>query len=233
MNEPLERPPASAYLQTYRIRGIPLGYGYDQAISLLQDLPILAYSIIAIESLATEAGKKSQTATATFDPVPDKLGSNMNEWNYKLPANHDEITYQGDESSTADKSIHVTIDSHFLGITTLKSIADMSKHELDIIAITGLGGHAFGSFKERAGTHMWLRDSLPKDLPGSRIMIYGFDTRLYGSHSSQDLESLASTLRTCLYSRQQSLVRKHLTCWWLLISLIGVFSACTHSLYSL
>lgn len=63
------------------------------------------------------------------------------------------------------------------------------------IAISGLGGHAFGSFKERAGTHMWLRDSLCSDLPGARIILYGYDTQLYGSHTFQDLEALASTLR--------------------------------------
>ncbi len=33
-----------------------------------------------------------------------------------------------------------------------------------IIAISGLGGHAFGSFKERGGEYMWLQDCLPYDL---------------------------------------------------------------------
>jgi hypothetical protein len=42
---------------------------------------------------------------------------------------------------------------------------------------------------------MWLRDSLPHDLPSARIIIYGYDTQLHGSESSQDLEALGSTLR--------------------------------------
>lgn len=67
--------------------------------------------------------------------------------------------------------------------------------EISCIAISGLGGHAFGSFKEREGSHMWLRDSLPFDLPGVRIMLYGYDTRLHDSRSFQDLETLASSLR--------------------------------------
>ena len=66
------------------------------------------------------------------------------------------------------------------------------------IAITGLGGHPFGSFKERDGQHMWLRDSLPTDLPHARVMLYGYDTQLHGSHTFQDLEALASTLRSDL-----------------------------------
>lgn len=64
------------------------------------------------------------------------------------------------------------------------------------IAITGLGGHAFGSFKERGGSHMWLRDSLPHDLPGARILIYGYDSHLVGSQSFQDMEALATQFRT-------------------------------------
>lgn len=64
-----------------------------------------------------------------------------------------------------------------------------------IIAICGLGGHAFGSYKERDGMHMWLRDSLPADFENARILIYGYDSQVHGSTSFQDLESLASSLR--------------------------------------
>lgn len=71
-----------------------------------------------------------------------------------------------------------------------------------IIAISGLGGHAFGSFKARDGQHMWLCDSLPRGLPGAQIMIYGYDTQLHGSTSFQDLESLASSLRASIAAQR-------------------------------
>jgi len=45
---------------------------------------------------------------------------------------------------------------------------------------------------------MWLRDSLPNDLPDARVILYGYDTQLHGSHTFQDLEALASTFRTDL-----------------------------------
>ena len=51
---------------------------------------------------------------------------------------------------------------------------------------------------------MWLRDLLPSDLPGARIMIYGHDTQLQGSHTFQDLEALATTLRSSLQTMQDS-----------------------------
>ena len=39
---------------------------------------------------------------------------------------------------------------------------------------------------------MWLRDSLPDDLPGARILIYGYDTELQKSQSFQSLRNLAN-----------------------------------------
>ena len=53
-----------------------------------------------------------------------------------------------------------------------------------MIAITGLGGHAFGSWRSRISTErpndrpMWLRDFLPREFPNARIMTYGYDSSL-------------------------------------------------------
>jgi hypothetical protein len=38
---------------------------------------------------------------------------------------------------------------------------------------------------------MWLRDSLPYDLPGVRILVYGYETPLERSHSFQNVRTLA------------------------------------------
>jgi hypothetical protein len=43
---------------------------------------------------------------------------------------------------------------------------------------------------------MWLRDSLPYDLPGVRILTYGYDSHLVGSQSFQGVEALATEFRT-------------------------------------
>lgn len=54
---------------------------------------------------------------------------------------------------------------------------------------------------------MWLRDSLPHDLPGIRVLIYGYDSHLAGSNSFQDLEAIASSFRTSIGSiRRQATV---------------------------
>jgi hypothetical protein len=46
-----------------------------------------------------------------------------------------------------------------------------------IIAVTGLGGHAIGSWSY-SHRYMWLRDFLPKDLPHVRVLTYGYNSQL-------------------------------------------------------
>jgi hypothetical protein len=43
---------------------------------------------------------------------------------------------------------------------------------------------------------MWLCDKLPEDLVTSRIIIYGYESKLHGSESFQNIEALATSLRT-------------------------------------
>ena len=45
---------------------------------------------------------------------------------------------------------------------------------------------------------MWLRDAIPHDLPGARVLTYGYDTQLAGSNSFQNLEDVARTFRASL-----------------------------------
>ncbi|KAI9891067.1 MAG: hypothetical protein M1814_003418 [Vezdaea aestivalis] len=189
----------SAYPRTYRIRGIPSDYSYDQTRELLTSLPRLANSTIDLYSLAAEAGKESQTATATFKPVPAELISeDRSEWDFSISPQHQWTRSDDGPRGSAPQCVNIVIDKHFQGLTTLKSISNSSSHDLDCIAITGLNGHAFGSFKQRSGNYMWLRDTLPTDLPGARIMTYGFDSHMHKSESFQDLESLATALRNSL-----------------------------------
>lgn len=59
---------------------------------------------------------------------------------------------------------------------------------------------------------MWLRDALPRDLKGARVLIYGYNTTIADSKSFQDLEALASTFRRALVSiRRQQIVSAEFT----------------------
>ncbi|KAM3067595.1 hypothetical protein ACMFMG_000090 [Clarireedia jacksonii] len=83
----------------------------------------------------------------------------------------------------------VVVDQTFYGFTPLNSPRDPVM--VDIIAVTGLAGNAFGSWASEP-THMWLRDKLTEDFPNARIMTYGFDSHLKGSHSEAVISVFSS-----------------------------------------
>lgn len=50
---------------------------------------------------------------------------------------------------------------------------------ISIIAVTGLDGHAYGSWRGKGSlARMWLHDFFAKDLPSCRTMTYGYNTKL-------------------------------------------------------
>jgi protein SERAC1 len=60
-------------------------------------------------------------------------------------------------------------------------------YRISIIALTGLDGHAYGSWRGKGNLgRMWLRHFLSKDLPNCRTMIYGYNSKL-ASHGVDTL----------------------------------------------
>jgi hypothetical protein len=53
-----------------------------------------------------------------------------------------------------------------------------------VVAVTGLAGHAFESWRNHDTYKMWLKDFLPKDVKNVRIMTYGYNSSLVGSDIS-------------------------------------------------
>jgi hypothetical protein len=82
-------------------------------------------------------------------------------------------------------------DKDFIGFTPL---SDPDDANIDVVAITGLGGHALGSFRSQDGAFVWLRDSAPEDIPQARFITYGYDTAVAESDSNQGIRELAHTL---------------------------------------
>jgi hypothetical protein len=83
------------------------------------------------------------------------------------------------------------VDKDFIGFTPLSDPEDAN---VDIIVVTGLGGHALGSFRSQDGMSVWLRDFAPQDVPRARFITYGYDTAVIDSDSNQGIHELASTL---------------------------------------
>ncbi|XXH04158.1 Peptide chain release factor 1, mitochondrial [Hypoxylon texense] len=171
--------------RTFRVRGVPCDWNRDSLQSFLAEQDDAGEP--AVKSLAKEIHGRSQTATVSFRGTPRRLQIN-------LPPH---------PTRPAEPQI-LTLDDAFLGVTTLFAPPE-EDHNVDLIAISGLGGHAFGSFKERRGEHMWLRDALPHHITGdgsnnpiARVMIYGYDSSLQQSNSFQNLDDIGNSFLNSL-----------------------------------
>lgn len=51
---------------------------------------------------------------------------------------------------------------------------------------------------------MWLRDSLPRDFPGCRVIIYGYSTKLQDSRSFQNILDIAKTFQIAIRNVRQN-----------------------------
>ncbi|RDW87375.1 hypothetical protein BP5796_03069 [Coleophoma crateriformis] len=95
--------------------------------------------------------------------------------NFLSPLEHDPLSDWQIEMGEDD----INFDRHFFGFTQLYPTAPAKPVTADIIAITGLDGHAYGSWRGKGNLgRMWLRDFLSKDLPNCRTMIYGYNSKL-------------------------------------------------------
>ncbi|KAL6821948.1 hypothetical protein J3E69DRAFT_339611 [Trichoderma sp. SZMC 28015] len=75
--------------------------------------------------------------------------------------------------------VDINFDQHFFGFTQLYTPKADKPVTADIIAITGLDGHAYGSWRGKGNLgRMWLRHFLSEDLPYCRTMTYGYNSKL-------------------------------------------------------
>ncbi|KAM3472184.1 hypothetical protein MY8738_008980 [Beauveria namnaoensis] len=159
--------------KTFRITGDPNGWDKEKLRSFMGNY----FQDVSIQSLAPRIDGGSGQATAILgDQVRDANPSGTS-------------TIGG-----------LTWDTDFVGMTTLFA-PPQDDHKLDIIAVSGLGGHAFGSFKERGGSHMWLRDSLPYEIldkvtkrPMARVIIYGHRSDVAHSTTIQGFPDISASL---------------------------------------
>lgn len=178
------RSPAIRRSLTFRIANIPLEVTRDKLEDILAKLPQTTetghgQSNLLRFSYAPAAGsmsaKRFAVATVTFAEAP-----NLGELEKTL------------KKAIGDGDNGLIVDLDFLGLTPL---ADrLQDTVVDIIAVTGLAGHAFGSWKSKNNPDMWLRDFLPASIPNLRVLTYGYDTKLPGSRSKSSILELSRKL---------------------------------------
>ncbi|KAL7273909.1 hypothetical protein RUND412_003218 [Rhizina undulata] len=124
----------------------------------------------------SERESAAKCALVDFQPAPGFLRGVI------ADATGNTIYYLDVERGTT-----LSIDANFLGFTQLY---EPRGREIvaDIVAVTGLGGHAYGSWRGKQTKKMWLRDFLSQDAQDCRTMIYGYDSNLKnrGFHTLKD-----------------------------------------------
>lgn len=75
----------------------------------------------------------------------------------------------------------------------VEDAASVETNEVDIVAIHGLNGTAFGTWTHKNKT-FWLKDLLLKDVRGARIFTYHYPSRLLCNKSEATIEEYAKTL---------------------------------------
>jgi len=73
-----------------------------------------------------------------------------------------------------------------------------------VVAVTGLAGHAFGSWRSRETYRMWLKDFLPDDFENTRIMTYGYDSSIIQCEGSNPSSSLSNYRRSFIEELKKS-----------------------------
>ncbi|KAM0511390.1 hypothetical protein ACHAPE_009905 [Trichoderma viride] len=125
----------------------------------------------------------SKVATVQFKSIPVilDLEASSTQWTFPMP-----------RSLPSEALI---LDTHFEGMTVLNDV-ETEKHCADCIAISGLGSHPFGSWQPHGAdkSFMWIRDELPRSVPGVRAVLYGYDSRLISSNSFQSISGIARGL---------------------------------------
>ncbi|KFY05771.1 hypothetical protein V492_08307 [Pseudogymnoascus sp. VKM F-4246] len=148
---------------TWRIQSIPADFTEERLKSCFHTDD---KKCIEIKSLAPDVtnydGDGTLTATILFSP-------------------------QEPREPRAEEHSDFDIDKDFIGFTPLNNPGkDVCA---DIIAVTGLAGHAFGSWAHSA-EKMWLRDYLPQGIKNqARILIYGYESQLKGPNTAGSIIS--------------------------------------------
>ncbi|KAL7917793.1 hypothetical protein ACQKWADRAFT_273841 [Trichoderma austrokoningii] len=147
----------------YRLRGVPSKLEQHDVKELVKKVLALEDDItVDVNSLADDPSRHGEKiATLEFSKIPASLSKQ---------AGNEEWEFLACDSQWNDcGKTTLLFDTHFRGLTPLHSKSD-ADCTIDLIAVSGLGSlgslgsHAFGSFKERQGSHMWLRDSLAHDI---------------------------------------------------------------------
>ncbi len=78
---------------------------------------------------------------------------------------------------------------------------------IDVVAVHGIRGDPFDTWAAEKSKCLWLRDLLPKELPGARIFSFGYDARIKDSLSVEGVRDFALELLNELNVNRQKVCK--------------------------
>ncbi|KAI9659984.1 MAG: hypothetical protein M1821_001336 [Bathelium mastoideum] len=153
----------------YRVENIPAGTTQE---TLLEHFAPEDRPHIHVRSLASSTSHYARGQSSTEET------SKHGKLTATISFTKEGASEHGPKLRLSRSLIHrLTVDRNFYGFTPLNQ---PFKPDVDIIAVTGLAGHAYGSWATR-DDYMWLRDDLPVDIESARILLYGYPSELLNS----------------------------------------------------
>ncbi|KAF8543181.1 hypothetical protein BDD12DRAFT_874965 [Trichophaea hybrida] len=181
---------SNAQPKYFRISGVPSSWSENDLFDALHSIDPCLTRQDCRPSLYPACFSSSQIALLNFDPCTEHLHGRT----------HLQVSELASETATL-----LNIDSQFYSLTPLN--VPVGEAVADVIAVTGLAGHAFGSWRNRETNKMWLKDLLPHDVQNIRIMSYGYNSSLLGDGKAdnrlldhqrlfiQDIENARSSVK--------------------------------------
>ncbi|OHF02533.1 hypothetical protein CORC01_02228 [Colletotrichum orchidophilum] len=175
-------------MSVYRVAGLPTGLSKAGAKEILDEVFGTETQTI-VRSLGLYPYTDSLFATVMFFPVPSPLLEGHS-WKFDKT-----LSFEGHV-----RRVQLEIDTAFLGFTPLNVVEDTQDDRIDCVVVSGLSSHPFGSWKERGGQFMWLVDDDTAFPSNVRVLLYGYDTSLFGSESFQTVTDIGERLATSVRS---------------------------------
>ncbi|KAH0608276.1 uncharacterized protein H6S33_002328 [Morchella sextelata] len=162
-------------IKSFRVQGIPKSWAEDKFAHYLASQGIDPQNFTASLYPSCSGADVSQTAVLNLKlqgPPPELVKPVVENGN-------ESVFVDVPEHVAGEKGVQFEIDTHFYDLTPLNT-PEEEQDIVDIVAVTGLAGHAYGSWKSRKTQKMWLQDFLPiePDIRRVRIMTYGYNTKL-------------------------------------------------------
>lgn len=199
-----------AKLRTIRISEIPIGMSKQSVLAELKKLvgedSELKTILNKVDlSRCTLVRKTRHHASSTLqvhsslspNTIVNELGKHGPLGRFKFDCEFHGITPLFENDGDAKVEYVYLRDFKFLSLY-------LTSH-FSVVAVPGLASHPVGSWTLSDGSgDFWLRDFLPHDLPNARVLIYGYDSKLDNSRSTDNIETMGNALLQSLKALRAS-----------------------------